>query len=139
MGAAEECQDLYSEVTDGIRVSVQTHYLAEQSDPENHRYVWAYRVRIENEGTAVVRLRARHWRIMDAMGREQRVDGPGVVGEQPLIRPGESFEYTSGTPLGTPSGFMSGHYDMVSPDGTAFTVSVPSFSLDLPEQAQRPN
>lgn len=130
---------MYSETTDGVRVIVQPQYLPDHSDPDAHRFVWAYSVRIENLGSDPVQLRARHWRITDALGREQRVDGPGVVGEQPLIKPGGSFEYTSGTPLGTPSGFMSGHYDMTGPDGQVFEVSVPSFALDLPEAAERPN
>tara|TARA_E500000305_G_scaffold74204_1_gene59955 strand:- start:1942 stop:2334 length:393 start_codon:yes stop_codon:yes gene_type:complete len=130
---------VYSETTGSIRVFVQPHYLPDHSDPEEHRFVWAYKVKIENLGNEEVRLHARHWEITDALGRQQKVDGPGVVGEQPVIGPGESFEYTSGTPLGTPSGFMSGHYDMTGPDGHIFTVSVPSFSLDLPESAGRPN
>lgn len=130
---------MYSEVTGAIRVSVMPQYRPDHSDPDNHRYFWAYSVRIENNGAADVSLRARHWRITDALGREQRVDGPGVVGEQPLIRPGASYEYTSGTPLGTSSGFMSGYYDMMGEDGSIFTVSVPSFALDLPDKATRPN
>ncbi|WP_193186336.1 Co2+/Mg2+ efflux protein ApaG [Nisaea sediminum] len=130
---------MYSEITGAIRVVVEPRYLPDHSDPEEHRFVWAYSVKIENLGVDAVQLRARHWRITDAFGREQTVDGPGVVGEQPLIQPGSSFEYTSGTPLGTPSGFMSGHYDMTGPDGQIFTVSVPSFALDLPEAAGRPH
>lgn len=130
---------MYSETTRAIRVMVEPHYLEEHSRPGEHHFVWAYRVRIENHGDREVQLRARHWRIVDALGREQRVDGPGVVGEQPFIQPGQSFEYTSGTPLKTPSGFMTGHYDMVGEDGERFSVAVPSFSLDLPDAIEKPN
>lgn len=130
---------MYTSVTRGIRVTVQPVYLEDQSVPAENRYVWAYHVRIENEGTETVRLRTRHWKITDAMGRVQEVRGPGVVGEQPVLEPGGSFEYTSGTPLPTPSGIMVGSYGMEAASGAAFDVAVPAFSLDSPHQPMRLN
>src|SRR3546814_9636376 len=97
-------------------------------------YVWAYQVRIENIGRETVQLRNRYWQITDAFGRVQEVRGPGVVGEQPVLQPGESFEYTSGTPLQTPSGIMVGTYEMEAADGNHFDVDIPAFSLDSPHQ-----
>lgn len=130
---------MYTSVTRGIRVTVQPVYLEDQSVPAENRYVWAYHVRIENEGSETVRLRTRHWKITDAMGRVQEVRGPGVVGEQPVLEPGGSFEYTSGTPLPTPSGIMVGSYGMEAASGAAFDVAVPAFSLDSPHQPMRLN
>ncbi|MDB5373730.1 MAG: ApaG protein [Belnapia sp.] len=128
----------FSEVTREVRVSVRTFYLADQSEPERSHYVWAYRVTIANEGPRPVQLLKRSWQITDALGRVQRVHGDGVVGERPVLDPGESFEYTSGTPLATPSGFMRGTYHMVLSDtGEAFDVAIPSFSLDSPHQPSR--
>ncbi|HVB67293.1 MAG TPA: Co2+/Mg2+ efflux protein ApaG [Acetobacteraceae bacterium] len=125
----------YSTVTDGVRVSVRSYYLEDQSEPDSAHFVWAYRVKIDNQGARPVRLLRRTWHITDARGRTQHVHGAGVVGEQPLLEPGESFEYTSGTPLETPSGFMVGTYHMVDPaSGEAFDVAVPAFSLDSPHQ-----
>ena len=123
---------LYSAVTQGIRVSVEPHYLEEQSDPAHERYVWAYRVEIENGGPVVVQLLARHWIITDGNGQVQEVRGLGVVGEQPVLQPGERFSYTSGCPLTTPSGIMRGTYQMAAPDGSLLLVEIPAFSLDLP-------
>ncbi|MGB0748610.1 MAG: Co2+/Mg2+ efflux protein ApaG [Magnetospiraceae bacterium] len=123
----------YSEITRAIRVSVSPRFLPDQSAPDENHYVWAYHVMIENLGAETVQLRTRHWRITDAMGRIQEVQGAGVVGEQPVLQPGESFEYTSGTPLPTPSGFMGGTYGMESREGEAFDVAIPTFSLDSPE------
>ena len=123
---------MYSELTAGIRVSVSPTYLEEQSEPDDNRYVWAYTVTIANEGEERVQLLNRHWRITDATGQQQEVRGPGVVGEQPVLEPGQSFEYTSGCPLGTPSGFMVGAYEMVREDGRRFEVRIPMFSLDSP-------
>jgi ApaG protein len=123
----------YTAVTREVRVSVRAFYLDDQSDPAEGRYVWAYRVEIANEGKVTVQLRQRTWLITDAQGRTQRVHGDGVVGEQPVLEPGEEFHYTSGTPLATPSGFMRGFYHMVVADsGEAFDVAIPSFSLDSP-------
>ena len=123
---------LYTETTRSIRVVVTPHYLADQSSPAESRYVWAYHVRIENQGGETVQLRRRHWRITDELGRIQEVRGPGVVGEQPVLGPGERFEYTSGVPLTTPTGLMTGSYEMVSESGEKFDAEVPAFSLDSP-------
>ncbi len=125
---------MYSDQTQDIRVTVQPVFLPDQSSPAENHYVWAYHIRIENRGRDVVQLRSRHWRITDAQGRTQEVRGPGVVGEQPVLAPGEAFEYTSGTPLPTPSGIMVGTYRMERRDGEAFDVSIPAFSLDSPHQ-----
>jgi ApaG protein len=126
---------MYSETTRSIKVTVRPVYLEEQSSPADSQYVWAYQVRIENQGSETVQLRKRHWRITDGMGRMQEVRGPGVVGEQPVIPPGESFEYTSGTPLQTPSGIMVGSYEMETRQGESFEVAIPAFSLDSPHQS----
>jgi len=130
--------DDYAKTTRGIRVSVRSYYLEDQSEPDESHYVWAYRVKIENQGREPVQLLRRTWRITDARGKTQHVDGDGVVGERPLLEPGESFEYTSGTPLGTPSGFMVGAYHMIAPaSGETFDVAIPAFSLDSPHQSGR--
>jgi ApaG protein len=127
--------DDYTETTRGIRVTVRSFYLDDQSEPEQGRFVWAYRIAIRNEGSETVQLLKRSWCITDARGRSQRVHGEGVVGEQPVLEPGQHFEYTSGTPLPTPSGFMEGAYHMVvTGTGEAFDVAVPAFSLDSPHQ-----
>lgn len=128
---------MYSETTRAIRVTVRPMFLEDQSAPDDGRYVWAYNVRIENTGDETVQLRDRYWRITDALGRVQEVRGAGVVGEQPVLQPGESFEYTSGTPLATPSGIMDGSYQMVTDAGERFDVRIPAFSLDSPHQSIR--
>ena len=130
---------MYSATTRSIKVTVKPFYLEDQSSPADHRYVWAYHVRIENQGSETVQLRRRHWRITDGLGRVQEVRGPGVVGEQPILGPGETFEYTSGTPLPTPSGIMVGSYEMETKAGESFDVAVPAFSLDSPHQPIRLN
>lgn len=130
---------MYSETTRSIEVTVRPIYLEDQSSPDEQHFVWAYHVRIENKGGETVQLRTRYWRITDAMGRVQEVRGAGVVGEQPVLKPGESFEYTSGTPLPTPSGFMVGTYQMETGDGNKFDVAVPAFSLDSPHQPVKLN
>jgi len=130
---------MYNKTTHDISVTVQPIYLDEQSSPEENYYVWAYNVKIENSGSGTVQLRSRYWKITDAHGRVQEVRGPGVVGEQPVLGPGESFEYTSGTPLPTSSGFMVGAYQMVSESGEQFDVAIPAFSLDSPHEARRLN
>ena len=113
-------------------------FRSNQSDPDENRFVWAYRVRIANEGDAPVQLLKRTWEITDATGQTQRVHGPGVVGETPHLEPGQAFEYTSGTPLRTPSGFMVGKYHMVATQtGENFDVAIPAFSLDSPHQSGR--
>jgi ApaG protein len=125
----------YSAVTRGIRITVRSFYLEDQSKPEENKFVWAYRIRIANEGAEAVQLLRRSWNVVNARGGTQRIVGDGVVGKQPTIQPGESFEYTSGTPLDTPSGFMGGLYHMVVPaSGESFDVEIPAFSLDSPHQ-----
>ena len=130
---------MYSETTRSIKVSVRPFYLDQHSSPAENHYVWAYHVVIENEGRETVQLRNRHWRITDELGRLQEVRGPGVVGEQPVLKPGQSFEYTSSCPLSTPSGFMVGDYEMETRAGENFLVQVPAFSLDTPQQTTRLN
>jgi ApaG protein len=130
---------MYSQSTRSIRITVEPTYLDDQSAPEEQRFVWAYHVRIENQGPETVQLRSRYWRITDARGKVQEVRGAGVVGEQPVLKPGESFEYTSGTPLPTSSGFMVGIYQMENETGERFDVAVPAFSLDSPHQPRRVN
>lgn len=122
----------YEAITQGIRVSVRPFYLEEESDPEEAHYFWAYQVQIENLGTESIQLKSRTWRITDSFGRIEEVKGEGVVGEQPVIEPGFAFEYTSGAPLGTASGFMAGSYRMHKRDGSSFEVEIPAFSLDSP-------
>lgn len=126
----------YTAITRGVRVTVRAFYLEDQSEPDQGQYVWAYKVEIANEGPVAVQLLKRTWLITDAQGRTMRVHGDGVVGEQPVLEPGESFDYTSGTPLPTPSGFMRGTYHMIVPStGEEFDAEVPAFSLDSPHQA----
>ena len=108
---------MYRAVTRNIEVLVTPRYVADRSSPENNYFFWAYTIAITNNGTDTVQLKTRHWRITDASGRRQEVRGAGVVGEEPVLKAGESFEYTSGVPLQTPSGFMVGSYGMVSASG----------------------
>jgi len=124
----------YMSVTREISVSVLPNYLPEHSEPDRNHFVWAYQVRIENTGQETVQLINRHWQITDAAGRIQEVDGPGVVGEQPILAPGDSFVYSSGAPLSTPTGFMVGRYEMKTTEGASFSVDIPAFSLDSPFQ-----
>lgn len=130
---------LYEEITRGIRISVEPDYLEEESDPSENHYVWAYTVRIDNESDAVVCLKDRCWNITDASGRSFIVQGDGVIGEQPVIAPGDIYEYTSGCPLQTPSGVMYGHYGMETANGEKFNVTIPAFSLDSPYCRQKSN
>ena len=122
----------YTEVTKNIRVSVKTNFLSDQSDTENSLWVWSYHILIENNGNNKVQLIDRYWKITDATGIIKEVKGSGVIGEQPTIKPGEFFEYTSGTPLNKSSGFMSGNYRMVNENNESFFIDVPVFSLDIP-------
>jgi ApaG protein len=115
-----------------IRVDVETLYVESESSPDEQRYVFAYTVTIRNEGTTPARLLTRHWVITDANGKVQEVRGDGVVGEQPYLRPGEGFQYTSGTLLETPMGTMAGSYQMVADDGVEFDASIPEFLLSTP-------
>ncbi|MCF8475258.1 MAG: Co2+/Mg2+ efflux protein ApaG [Emcibacter sp.] len=125
-------KDAYEATTNGVRVSVQPFYLEEESDHEEGRYFWAYQVQIENLNLDSIQLKSRYWRIIDSFGRVEEVFGDGVVGEQPIIKKGYIFEYTSGVPLTTTSGFMGGHYKMHKIDGTVFEALIPTFSLDSP-------
>lgn len=124
---------MYKSITQNVIVSVEPVYLAGESAPDKNIYVWAYHVQIENGGEDTLQLKTRHWRITDSYGRVQEVHGAGVVGEQPVLKPGESYEYTSGTPLSTPNGIMVGTYSMQKSDGSVIDVKVPAFSLDSPE------
>ncbi len=130
---------MYQAVTREIEVTVTPQYLAERSAPDRGEYFWAYTIDITNRGSETVQLRTRHWRITDANGRLQEVRGAGVVGKQPVLKPGDSFEYTSGVPLPTPSGFMTGTYGMVSAKGEPFDIEIPTFSLDEPDQRRTIN
>ena len=127
---------MYTAVTRDIQITVMPQYLADRSEPDEGRYLWAYTIEIANLGRGTVQLVARHWVITDAAGKVETVSGVGVVGEQPVLNPGGTFRYTSGCPLSTPSGVMEGHYRMVDEDGNAFEVEIPAFSLDSP-QAKR--
>jgi ApaG protein len=122
----------YVAETRGIIVRVTPYFLPDQSDPDERNWVWAYAVEIENTSEETVQLMSRHWVITDAMGRVEEVEGDGVVGEQPTLKPNHNFRYTSGCPLTTPSGVMEGEYRMVTLDGEHFEVRIPAFSLDLP-------
>ena len=130
---------MYRSVTHNIRVTVVPQYLAERSEPEARRYFWAYTVEIANEGARPMQLRSRYWRITDATGRTEEVRGPGVVGEEPVIMPGNAFTYTSSCPLSTPSGIMVGSYQMQLEDGRMLDVAIPAFSLDSHDTPRRLN
>ncbi|EJJ27383.1 Co2+/Mg2+ efflux protein ApaG [Rhizobium sp. CF142] len=123
---------MYRALTRDIEVVVEPFYLEEQSDPEDDRYVWGYRVVISNNSGIAVRLVNRYWNITDQNGQIDEVSGPGVVGEQPRLQPGDTYEYSSGCPLDTPSGLMFGHYQMETDEGETFDVDIPAFSLDSP-------
>jgi ApaG protein len=124
---------MYRAVTRNIEIVVTPRFVADRSSPENNYYFWAYTISITNKGAETVQLKTRHWRITDANGRRQEVRGAGVVGEEPVLKAGEVFEYTSGVPLQTASGFMTGTYGMVSVSGEHFDVDTPAFSLDSSE------
>jgi len=130
---------MYRAITRKVQVTVTPRFLTERSSPGNGYFFWAYTIDIANLGTETVQLKTRHWRITDALGRLQEVKGPGVVGEEPVLKPGESFEYTSGVPLPTPSGFMTGTYGMASANGEAFEIAIPTFSLDSPDSQRTIN
>jgi ApaG protein len=131
--------ETYSETTQSIKVTAIPIFLEEESSPPSSRYVWAYHMCIENHGHQTVRLLKRHWRIIDSNGVVEEIQGDGVVGKQPTIQPGEAFEYTSGAPLGTPSGMMLGKYQMTTEGGQQFDVVIPPFSLDSPHQEIKVN
>ncbi|MBB3384774.1 ApaG protein [Rhizobium tropici] len=123
---------MYRALTRDIEVVVEPFYLEEQSDPDDDRYVWGYRIVISNHSKEAVKLVTRYWHITDMNGIVDEVTGPGVVGEQPHLKPGDTYEYSSGCPLDTPSGMMFGHYQMETDGGEQFHVKIPAFSLDTP-------
>ncbi|MBL8581902.1 MAG: Co2+/Mg2+ efflux protein ApaG [Rhizobiaceae bacterium] len=124
---------MYRAVTRGIGVQVEPFYLKDRSDPSEGRYVWGYRITIDNGSHQQVKLLSRYWHITDGRGKVEEVRGEGVVGDQPEIGPGDSYSYTSGCPLTTPSGIMVGHYTMRSARGEEFDIAIPAFSLDVPD------
>lgn len=128
---------MYRAITRNIEVTVTPRFMPERST--DREFFWAYTIDIANRGTETVQLKTRHWRITDANGRLQEVKGAGVVGEQPVLKPGASFEYTSGVPLTTPSGFMAGSYGMTTLEGDAFDIEVPAFSLDSTDERRSIN
>ena len=130
---------MYSSTTEKVTVSVEPTYLLQESSPDQNIYVWAYKVRIENNGPEVLQLKTRHWKITDSYGRVQEVHGAGVVGEQPVLKPGGIYEYTSGTPLSTPNGIMVGSYAMQMANGTLLDIAIPAFSLHTPDVARQLN
>ena len=130
---------MYKAVTRNIEVMAEPFFLEDRSNPDDNEYFWAYRITIANHSTKPVKLLSRHWRITDATGRVQEVRGDGVVGDQPELAPGDSYQYTSGCPLTTPSGFMVGAYTMTEPDGETFEIDIPAFSLDVPGDARSVN
>ncbi|MDR2856688.1 MAG: Co2+/Mg2+ efflux protein ApaG [Novosphingobium sp.] len=129
----------HAAITDGITVRVAVNFLPEQSRIESGKWFWVYHIRIENGSDETVRLLTRHWRITDGRGLVNLVDGDGVVGEQPLLHPGQSHDYVSGCPLTTPQGSMEGHYTFRRPDGSRFEASIPFFPLAAPARVERPS
>jgi len=125
-------QPQYEETTNGVYISVRPEYLHAQSEPSDGQFTWAYHVHIENVGNQIIQILTRHWKITNIKGQSHEVIGDGLVGQQPTLKPGETFEYTSGTPLTTPSGFMSGSFQVVAEGGDVFNAIVPAFSLDSP-------
>lgn len=130
---------MYRAVTHGIEVVVEPFYLADRSDAAENRYVWAYRVTIVNRSERFAQLVSRYWHITDGTGQVEEVRGAGVVGDQPELEPGDSYQYTSGCPLTTPSGIMVGRYTMRDREGRTFEVAIPAFSLDLPDVSRTVN
>ena len=130
---------MYTKTTKKISITVSPYFLEDQSDPDDQHFVWAYQVTINNLSKNVVQLKNRYWKIIDSNGIKQEVKGKGVIGEQPVLNPGEKFEYTSGTPLTTPSGFMEGYYEMEIKNGSIFEALIPQFSLDSPFTSNKLN
>jgi ApaG protein len=126
----------FAETTRGITVRVSVSFLPEQSEPEKARWFWAYHIRIENEGQMAAQLMTRRWEITDGRGAKSLVEGDGVVGDQPVLMPGQAYDYVSGCPLTTPSGHMVGSYGMVAEDGSSFDVAIPKFLLTAPVTAR---
>lgn len=132
--------DVFQQITSGMKVRVEPAFLESESDPEQGRYVWSYAVDVENQSPEPVQLLSRYWRITDALGITQEVRGQGVIGQQPVIAPGESFSYSSAAPLNAPSGLMHGHYEMARlHSGDRITVNVPAFALDSPHAKRLAN
>jgi ApaG protein len=130
---------MYRETTRSVQVTVEPSFVESESSPADGRYFWAYTIEIANLGKEPVRLRSRHWRITDGNGRTEEVRGAGVIGKQPVIKPGETFSYTSGCPLSTSSGIMVGSYQMQDEKGELFSIAIPAFSLDLPDAKKTVN
>ena len=128
---------MYETITRGIRVAVKPAYLDDQSDPLEGQFLWSYTVTIENESPETVQLLSRYWHITDGDGRVQEVRGAGVVGAQPVLAPGQKFQYTSGCPLPTASGHMTGHYQMRAASGEAFEAEIPAFILESPHERRQ--
>lgn len=130
---------MYRAVTRDIEVMAEPFFMEDRSNPDENAYFWAYRITIANHSDRPVKLMSRHWRITDGMGRVQEVRGDGVVGDQPELEPGDSYQYTSGCPLTTPSGFMAGAYTMTAEGGETFDIEIPAFSLDVPDETRSVN
>lgn len=130
---------MYEETTRRITVFVEPQFLENQSKPDEGTYVWSYTIVVRNTGQETVKLLTRHWIITDAIGRKQEVRGDGVIGEQPVLKPGTQFQYTSGCPLNTSSGVMEGSYGMINEKGEQFEIAIPAFSLDSPHDKHSVN
>ncbi len=130
---------MYRAITHNVEVVVRPQFSPEQSNPEKSKYFWTYAIEITNHGSDTIQLRHRYWEITDGNGQRQDVRGPGVVGEQPILKPGDTFRYASGCPLTTPQGIMVGEYEMVDGRGSHFNVKIPAFSLDSPFEKRRLN
>ncbi len=130
---------MYERKTNDVIVRVEPDFLDEQSSPADHRFIWAYTVEIENQTATDLQVVERHWKIADSRGQVQEVRGAGVVGEQPVLKPGEVFRYTSGAPLTAPSGMMLGNYSVETPEGDRFDVEIPAFLLDSPHEPRTLN
>lgn len=129
----------YEAVTDGVRIRVRPRFLHDESEPGRSHFMWSYSVEVENDSDRIWTIARRHWQIVDSAGRVQAVDGDGVIGQTPTIGPGERFSYTSGAPLSTPSGLMSGTYDLIGENGEELVAVIPAFSLDSPYDTSRPS
>lgn len=130
---------LYEHTTDGVRIRVRPKFMHDESEPAKGKFMWSYTVEVENDSDRTWTIMRRHWMIVDALGRQQAVDGDGVIGQTPTLGPGERFSYTSGAPLAAPSGMMSGTYEMLDEDGSCMQAIIPVFSLDSPYDTSRPS
>lgn len=129
----------YEAITDGVRIRVRPKFLHDESEPARAKFMWQYTVEVENESDRIWTIVRRHWKIVDSAGRLQAVDGEGVIGQMPTVGPGQRFSYTSGAPLATPSGMMTGTYDLVDDEGEEMVARIPAFSLDSPYDTSRPS